>query len=624
MAEPPTGDATAAPRRPFSVDDALKPPVERNFRRLPMLVWRALTLTRRAAPRDLTIAATLQVVGAAVLGAQLILARRLLDSVLAGAGNRSFGEAAPELVLLALAGAIGAIANMARIEHQRLLSERISRYAANQVLAISTSVDLLDLERPDFSDRLQRAQVNAQVRPGQVATGLLGLLGGVATAAGIAGALLFLHPTFLLLVLVAYIPAWWASYRGTRVLYDFVVSNTASDRRRTYLFGVLSRREEAAEVRSFGLGPFLRDRHDRLYEQRIRALETVVGRRVRLGAAGQVMTAMLTASAIALLLWEVTTQRVPVSTATAAAGAIVVFGSRLSGLVSSAGQLYEAALFLEDFTTFVDVETAQAGAEDRLLAPHGFSTLAVEGVSFRYPSRAEPSLTDVSMQVHAGQVVALVGENGSGKTTLAKLLAGLYAPEDGTIRWDGVDTEAFDPDTLRSSVAVIFQDFARYYLTAGQNIALGRPERGDDQPAIEAAARIAGAHEFITGLHRGYDTQLGPQFLGGTDLSLGQWQRMALARAVFRDCPFVILDEPTASLDPRAERELFDGIRSMFAGRSVLIISHRFASVRSADHIYVLAEGRVVEHGNHEHLMGVGGLYAELFTMQASSYVDLP
>jgi ATP-binding cassette subfamily B protein len=301
----------------------------------------------------------------------------------------------------------------------------------------------------------------------------------------------------------------------------------------------------------------------------------------------------------------------------------VVFGSRLSTVMSSAGQLYEAALFLQDFTTFVDAETARAGAEDRRPAPHGFSALTVENVTFCYPSRSEPSLSDVSMHIQAGEVVALVGENGSGKTTLAKLLAGLYDPDDGTIRWDGVDTELFDPETLRASVAVIFQDFARYFLTAGQNIALGRPERGDDQQAVESAARVAGAHELIAGLDRGYDTDLGPHFLGGTDLSLGQWQRVALARAVFRDCPFVILDEPTAALDPRAERELFEGIRSMFAGRSVLIISHRFASVRSADRIYVLDGGQVVEHGNHEELMAVDGLYAELFTMQASSYVDL-
>jgi len=218
--------------------------------------------------------------------------------------------------------------------------------------------------------------------------------------------------------------------------------------------------------------------------------------------------------------------------------------------------------------------------------------------------------------------VALVGENGSGKTTLAKLLAGLYAPDEGSITWDGTDIAIFDADELRRSIAVIFQDFVKYRLTAGENVTMGRYERADDHQAMEVAARAGGAHDLIEALPKGYRTRMGPQFAGGSDLSVGQWQRVALARAFFRDAPFVILDEPTAALDPRAELELFDNIRSIFAGRSVLVISHRFANVRSADRIYVLAGGRVVEEGSHDELMAVAGVYAELFTMQASTYLD--
>ena len=621
MAEPPAGDPPAGRRRQ-SVDEVLRAPVERRVRRVPKLIWRALVLARRAAPRELAASAALQLMGAVVIGAQLLLGRRLLAGVLTETGGDGFGEVVPDLALFVLAGAAGALATLGRTEMQRLLSERITRYAAVQVLSVSATVELTQFERPGFADRLQRAQLNAQARPTQVTTGLLGVLGGLSAAAGVGVALLVLHPAILVLVLVAYLPAWYASHRGTSVLYDFVVRQTGNDRRRSYLFGLLSRREEAAEVRSFGLGPVLRDQHDRLARERITDLEGVVRRRLVLGAAGQLLTAMLTAAAAAVLVWEMTTGRLPVATGAAAAGAIVVFGSRLSGLVGSVGQLFEAALFLEDFTSFVEAEATAPDPTDRRLAPAGFSTLTVDRVTFRYPSRKQPSVRDVSMELRAGQVVALVGENGSGKTTLAKLLAGLYAPDAGTICWDGVDTAHFDPDALRSSVAVIFQDFVKYHLSAGQNIALGRPERADDQAAIEQAAVVAGAHELIAGLDRGYDTQLGPQFLGGTDLSLGQWQRVALARALFRDCPFVILDEPTAALDPRAERELFEGIRAMFSGRAVLMISHRFANVRSADHIYVLSEGEVVEHGTHDELMVTDGLYAELFTMQASTYVD--
>jgi ATP-binding cassette subfamily B protein len=225
------------------------------------------------------------------------------------------------------------------------------------------------------------------------------------------------------------------------------------------------------------------------------------------------------------------------------------------------------------------------------------------------------------MEIGHGEVVALVGDNGSGKTTLAKILGLLHRPDDGHVRWDGVETDSCDPETGRRSIAVIFQDFGRYWLRARDNIGIGDTERLDDLDGIVAAARTTQADEFLSPLPLGYDTVLSRLFEGGRDLSVGQWQRVALARAFFRDAPLVIMDEPTAALDASAEARLFDSIREISLERSVLLISHRFSSVRSADRIYVLHKGEVVETGSHEELMNRGGRYAAMFSLQASAYL---
>jgi ATP-binding cassette subfamily B protein len=255
-------------------------------------------------------------------------------------------------------------------------------------------------------------------------------------------------------------------------------------------------------------------------------------------------------------------------------------------------------------------------------APAGFQRLRVEHVGFAYPESERPALEDVSLELRRGEIIALVGENGSGKTTLAKLLCGLYRPTSGRVTWDDRDVTAFDPTSLRRGIAVLFQDFCHYFLSLRENIGVGRHELAEDVAAIATAARQAGADRFVERMPQGYETLLGQEFEGGHDLSIGQWQRVALARAFMRDASFVILDEPTASLDARAEHDLFESIRELFRGRTVLLISHRFSSVRSADRIYVLRQGRLEESGSHDELMRRRGVYAELFNLQAEAYTS--
>jgi ATP-binding cassette, subfamily B, bacterial len=395
---------------------------------------------------------------------------------------------------------------------------------------------------------------------------------------------------------------------------------TPRDRERGYLASLLTMRDPAKEVRAFGLVDALRSRHDRLYDERLAELRKVARRQTRFALLANLASALITGATLALLVVLALEGRMTLADAAAAAAAIVLLGQRLIYGGFGAGNLYESALFIRDIVTFLELERPARAVADGGPPRRGPFAVVARDVSFSYPGAERRALDGVWLEVQPGEVVALVGENGSGKTTLAKLLGALYVPTTGDVLWDGTSTTLADRDALRRDAAVIFQDFIRYSLPARDNIALGRHERRDDDAAVRAAARRSGADADIERLPNGYDTMLGPAFEGGTDLSLGQWQRLALARVFFRDAPFVILDEPTAALDARAEAQLFGAIRTLLAGRSVLLISHRFSSVRTADRIYVLHEGRVVEAGSHDELIAAGGRYAELFTLQAAAY----
>ncbi|HEU6446268.1 MAG TPA: ABC transporter ATP-binding protein [Gaiellaceae bacterium] len=597
---------------------------EGTWRDLPELLGDSLRLVWAAGRNIFLLTSVLQVVAALGIAVQLFVAKEVFDAVLGAGGELEFGELAPWLVALVGITVALDLAQAIQSEQSRVLGELVGRRAIDRVMDVSTRIDLLAFESPDFYDRLQRARAQGQFRAVQTVQSLVGIVGALVSSTGIILALAALQPLLLPFVLIGYIPLWIVASLNTRDLYHFSRGMTPGDRQRSYLQNVLMGRNAAKEVRAFNLASFLRQRYDRLYDERIDELRKLARRRTGRSLLGSLTASGVTVATIGMLSWLYVSDRMSLAAAGASIFGLYQLASRLQTLHFSATGLYEATLFIRDYSSFLTLEPVVEAAEGTLPAPEGFDRLSVENVSFTYPESDRPAVDGVSLEIGKGEIIALVGENGSGKTTLAKMLAGLYRPESGRIRWDDVDVSGVDTDELRRAVAVIFQDFERYLLPARENVGLGRKERIEELEAIIAAATRADAHEFLTGLPEGYETMLGREFSGGFDLSIGQWQRVALARAFFRDAPFVILDEPTASLDARAESNLFERMRELLHGRSVVLISHRFSSVRSADRIYVMHEGRVVEEGSHEELMERDGLYAELFTLQARAYVDRP
>ena len=572
----------------------------------------SLRLAWEADPRALVAVVALQAVSATADVAQLALSGRAVDAVVTRKGS---GTQVRRLLVIGGLSLVAVGGRSAGRALEQPLGRAVYRRAEGRILDVVAMLELADVEDPALQDRLQQALFATHNEQNLVGSALafppavVGLLGSLATMTASDRALVPLG-------LIGVGPRWLVNRRARdpmRAMWRRGREGRESGILRHYLTGAAA----AHELRAFDATPYLRARHDRLAEEAAAAEEAILRSNARWTVLGALAGRAAEGPAAGRLALRVTRKEASVADAVAGGLATKRMAGGVQRLVDMTADLRRVAALVTEARRFAaPPATAPTGP-----APAAsFDRIVVDGVGFTYRGGARRVLDGLDMEIGQGEVVALVGENGCGKTTLAKILCGLYRPTRGTIRWDDVDATRSDPAGVRARIAVVFQDFARYpSLTAAQNIGIGLPARMDARPAIVDAARRAGAHDVIAALPDGYDTVLSRQF-GGVDLSTGQWQRVALARAFLRDAPLVVLDEPTSALDQRAERDLFETVASLYRSRSAVLISHRLSSVRFADRICVLAGGRITESGTHDELLAGGGIYAELFELQARAY----
>ena len=589
--------------------------------RLTRLMARSLSMVWQSAHRPFVALVGLQILNAIALVFQVIAIELALAAVLniPASGGVSWSLVKPVLLLAGVTALTAVIASV-QVGLGRYAGELVAAVMWQRVLHVATRVDLRKFESARFYDRLQRVQASALTRPYQITYGLVATLGAAAASIGLLVAIMLIHPALLPLLLIGGVPVLITSRQQSQLEFDFLAQQTQSMRLRTYLTWVQTGRDEAKEVRAFGLARNFGQRLNNLYTDYLRDLAQHLLRRSKFGALGTLGSAVLLALTLLLLVWLISTGRLGIAEAAAALVAIRLLAGQVQHGFTGVQAVFESGLFIDDLDGFLTLAPAAEGGSRHIAPPAEFHRIRADAVSFSYPGRSQLALQATNIEINRGEVVALVGENGSGKTTLAKVIAGLYEPGSGAVRWDGTDVRTFRPELFRERVAMIFQDFVRYALSAEENIAIARPDDEIDHAAIRDAAKIADADSFLSALPAGYQTPLSRRFAGGHELSGGQWQKVAIARAFYRRAPLVIIDEPTASLDARAEYELFSSLHEVLRGRTALIISHRFSTVRTADRIFVLDHGRVVEQGTHDELMGLGGRYAELFHLQASAY----
>ena len=587
-------------------------------RKFPGLVGQAIRLGWSASPFDTAVTIGLNLVSGIAGGYALYATTGVLQALFAAGPTPDRVRAAlPSLILVAAATAARSGISAAAGWAQARLEPMVDQLVEVRLYDLTSRVELAAFDDPDFHDHMERAQIRGIQSASSVVNNVINFVTAFAGLGSAAVVLGVLQPILVVVVLVAQLPGAWAAVRSARIRYVTRFALVDSYRRKYILANLIARRQTAAELRSFTLRAFLLGRVARLAAYAREAELTAARRRTVTQVLASAMSGVATVGVYATLGALLAAGALPLSVAGTAVLALRSAAGSIQQLMFAVNQCYEEGLYFSDYLAFCADATSRIPAAGTVPAPAAFSRITADGVTFSYPGASTPALRDVSVEINCGEVIALVGENGSGKTTLAKILAGLYRPSAGSVRWDEVSITDVDGEPLRERIAVIAQDHGNWPLSVRDNITMGRLL---DDALLTAAVTASGADTVISELANGYDTLLAREFKDGAELSGGQWQRIAAARGIYRTAPLLIMDEPTAALDARAEYALFSSLRLLAEDRTVLIITHRLASVRHADRIYVLAHGSVIEAGTHAELLGLGGQYAELYTLQASQY----
>jgi ATP-binding cassette subfamily B protein len=594
--------------------------------RLVAQIWRTsrwLTL----ASIGLRLVAALQPVGVLYVG------KLIVDEVVHLIGITAPG---PELADWWNAGVLGPVIGLLLLEFalvlasdilaratglvDSILSELHSNQLSIELMAHAARLDLMHFESAEYQDRLERARRQAAGRNALLSQ-MFGQAQDILTVITLAAGLFFYAPWLILLLPLSFIPSIWGETRFNTLAYMVSRWRTPERREIEYLRHIGASAETAKEVKLFGLGDYLIARFRTLAQQIFLENRRIAILRASWGAAFAGIASLAYYAAYAFIVWRTIAGEFTLGDLAFLSGSFLRLNSLFQRILLGFTQIAGQSMYLDDLFSFFEIEpNILAPAAPKPFPVPIAGGIVFDNVGFRYPETENWVVRNLSFTLPAGETLALVGENGAGKTTIAKLLTRLYDPSEGRILIDGIDLRDIDPKDIHAHVGVIFQDFIRYSFTARDNIGVGRIEAREDQDRIDLAAEQSLADGVIAKLPQGYDQQLGRLFKQGRDLSGGEWQKVAIARAYMRDAELIILDEPTAALDAKAEAEVFARFKGLAQGKSAVIISHRFSTVRMADRILVLDNGAILEEGSHEELIAHKGRYAELFELQAAGY----